>query len=408
MIVAAALLAICLPSSVDGEISTPLSLAGSMGPALLLLIAIRWNGWQRARVRWLLALAGIILVSTLISPFHYAAWGAGAPYCLASLVLLTDLRPVDATPSVRMDRLLLWVVFWIDCFLLAIGFGILLDSLFATGLIQSHYQSLHDDLYEQMVVWHAKPVTIFGSHSTAAFAYFSLFVLNFKIALNSNVRTAWRLVYLASAAGFLILDWALASNTSVVMIIFASIYLVFSLGKSMRFEWRVLLVASFLVVGGAFVVDWNLGSLLFDSTGGNGFVARYAAGGRLDGTYDYLAKNSLLPIGLSSSPEISLGDNFIAEYILRLSPFGYAIILYLLWSWLRRHLNFQRAIIFFGFFLLADLAYPLLVYSRVAAALPFYVLVWRRLESGDFLDARPRSQTRHGGWSRDPGLAVES
>jgi hypothetical protein len=117
----------------------------------------------------------------------------------------------------------------------------------------------------------------------------------------------------------------------------------------------------------------------------NGILSRYASGGRLQNSYDYLINNNFIPIGFSYSPDISFGDNFIAEYIIKISIVGYIIIMYLLWTWLRRNLTWRSAVLFFSFFLVTDLAYPLLVYSRVAAVLPFFVLLWLRLDSGEFL-----------------------
>jgi len=194
---------------------------------------------------------------------------------------------------------------------------------------------------------------------------------------------------LASAVGFLILNWALGSNTSQVMAVVASILVVLKLVGPMSFEWRALSVAALLLAALVIAVDSSSVGLLVGGAEGNGFLARYAPGGRLQGTYEYLADNNLMPIGFSYSEDISLGDNFIAEYVVRTSPLGYAVVLYLLWSWFRRHLDLSQATAFFGFFLLADLAYPLLVYARVAAALPFFLFFWRRLESDDFLTSCP-------------------
>lgn len=406
MIVAAACLGIFLPSSMYGEISTLLSLCGAVGPALLLLIANRWSGWQKTRVIYLLVLSVIILISTLASPFYYIAWGAAAPYLLAFVILLTDLRTPAAVRPFRWDWLFLWVVILIDGLLLAMGFGILFESSPALGLIQIYYQSLHTDLYEQMVVWHLKPVTVFGAHSTAAFAYFSLFALNFKIALNPTPKVIWRLFCVASSIGFLVLNWTLESNTSQVMAVLASLLVMLKLFKPMPIQWRGLLLVAFLAGALVIAMESNLSALLVDDAGDNGFLARYASGGRLQGTYDYLAENNMMPIGFSYSQDISLGDNFIAEYVVRTSPLGYAVVLCLLWSWFRRHLDLPQAMAFFGFFLIADLAYPLLVYSRVAAALPFFVLVWRRLESRDFLGSCPRDTRRNIAQGGRPSLAA--
>jgi len=145
------------------------------------------------------------------------------------------------------------------------------------------------------------------------------------------------------------------------------------------------LLILFLICAFFVFVEFGLLKIIFGGSSGNGFLSRYTSGGRLQVTYNYLTDNYFLPIGLTYSTKISLGDNFIAEYVIKLSIFGYFLILYYMWGWLRRHLAFSVAMGFFCFFIVADFAYPLLVYYRIAAALPFYALVWCRLESNYFL-----------------------
>jgi len=384
-IIASALMGFYWPTSIEGKVSVVLSLGSAVVPALFLLLSIKLNKWQWARMPYLWLLFLIILIFTLISPFNYVAWGGAAPYILASLVLLTDFRCVREIEYFRVDKILVGVIFSVNIFILAIGFGIVVGDLSAIELIQKYYQSIGEELFEQMVVWYSKPVTIFGSHSTAAFAYFSLFALNLKMALSVKLNRVWRLFFLISAIGFLSLNLFLLSNTSVMMTVGMGVVFVLNVNKIMPAGVRVMFIALLAFVATMFIVDMNIVQLFVGDSKDNGFLARYNFGGRLQGTYNYLFQNYFIPIGISYTSEISLGDNFIAEYIVKTSIIGYSIILYLLWTWLRRHLDFHSTIMFFGFFLLADFAYPLLVYSRFAAALPFYVLLWCRLESNYFL-----------------------
>jgi hypothetical protein len=111
---------------------------------------------------------------------------------------------------------------------------------------------------------------------------------------------------------------------------------------------------------------------------GGGLLGRYLAGGRLQPTYDYLVSHHFLPVGLAFDESIALGDNFIAEYVLRISFFGYLILLGMLWMFLRANLHTRgQRVGFMLFFLAADIGYPLLPYPRVAACLPFFMLLWR-------------------------------
>lgn len=337
------------------------------------------------RVGYVIVLMAIMLLFTVASRFSYIAWGGVAPYILASVVLLTDFKLSRYEFNVKVDKCLIKTILFINIVISLLGFGILTEQSFLIELIQRYYQSLGEELYEQMVVWNSKPVTVFGSHSTAALAYFCFFALNFKLSRNINLSSFWRTVYFLFALGFLILNWLLASNTAVAMTVLAVLFFLIApirkLSNKSKFLFFIFGLAFFLVV----VFDSSLFYSLFGESDANGFLGRYSSGGRLQSTYDYLINNSFIPIGFSHSPEIGLGDNFIAEYIVKASPFGYAIILFLLWTWFNRHLNKYRAIAFFGFIVLADFAYPLLVYSRIAAVLPFYVLIWQRIDSSVFL-----------------------
>lgn len=318
-----------------------------------------------------------------------------APYILASAILLTDFKTSQYISDIKIDKSLIRTLFLINIVIFLLGFGILTEQSLLVEVIQRNYQSLNEELYEQMIVWNSKPVTVFGSHSTAALAYFCLFAINFKLFRNVNLSSFWRGIYLLFAAGFLILNWLLISNTSVAMtafvVLFFSMALIRKLSKNTKVILFVIGLASILVI----IADVGFFYSMFGGSDANGFLGRYSSGGRLQSTYNYLIDNNFMPIGFSYSAGIGLGDNFIAEYIIKASFFGYFIILFLLWTWFRRHLSQYRALAFFVFIVLADFAYPLLVYSRIAAVIPFYVLMWQRIDSGVFLVRESDNQIEH-------------
>ena len=109
----------------------------------------------------------------------------------------------------------------------------------------------------------------------------------------------------------------------------------------------------------------------------SGFLGRYTGGGRLQSTYEYLIENPFRPIGLTYDPRVSLGDNFIAEYIIRGSvPLYMAVLIASALFW-RRNLGSRGAAAgFFLFFLACDIGYPLLPYYRTAGAIILFVIVW--------------------------------
>lgn len=381
-IMASAIIGIFIPTSVGGEISSYYSLLAFLVPAFLLLLSVKLSIWNQKRILYAAALFCIILIFTALSPFLYIAWGGGAPYILAVIVLLTDFRSSMFSVNRKIDQLLMFTVFFISMLILTAGLGIIFESKFWVEFIGGNYQSLSDDLFEHMIVWNQKPVTVFGSHSTAAFVYFALFAINLKIARSINLNKFLKILYLGLVIGFAVLNWFLSSNTSIAMSAFMLLFFIAEPFKSIfKFAVPIAIGIAFFIL---MLIIYNFIAFqnFLSDVDGNGITARYASGGRLQGTYDYLFNNYFVPIGISYSPALELGDNFIAEYIIKTSIFGYLIILYLLWSWLRIYLSLYQSVAFFAFFLIADFAYPLLVYSRVAAALPFFVLVWGRLNFG--------------------------
>lgn len=382
---ASALFGFYFPTSIAGVISTPLSLGAFIGPALILLCLIKPSKWQWRRVPYLLFFFAFLLIFTIVSPFNYVSWGGLAPYILISVVFLVDFKSEAWGGGLFVDRLLLWIVVSVNIFIFVLGFGILVEDAYLLEFLGNNYQAISNSLFEQMVFWGLKPVTIFGSHSTAAFAYFSLFILSLKIIFVIGLSKVYKLFFLLSSFGFFVLNYLLFSNASVFVSILMLMTVIVVLNRIIHGPEKIIFY--FLVIVGFLisVYYFDLSQLIFGDSRDNGILARYGSGGRLQGTYDYLLDNYFMPIGLSYSLDIALGDNFIAEYIIKSSVVGYILLLLLLWTWLRRHLIYRTAIMFFLFFLITDFAYPLLVYSRVAATLPFFVLVWSRLDSKSFL-----------------------
>jgi hypothetical protein len=376
----------------SGTVYPWLAMSGSIASTLFLILSLNFNRWQQNRVPYLFIIIFLLLIFTITSPFTYVAWGGAPAYLLLSILFLTDFRELKNLRLLKFDCFLLLTIFVINCAILVVGFGIVMNKSFAIQLIGVYYQAINNELYEQMIIWYAKPVTIFGSHSTAALAYFSLFILNFKISSSTHLSFFWRLTYLMFSLLFATLNFYLLSNTALVMSIFMLVIIVARCIAYFSIRLNIVFFILFFVVAFGIFSELDFLGVILVENSGNGFLSRYTSGGRLQSTYNYLIDNYFLPIGLTYSNGLALGDNFIAEYVLKISIFGYLLLLYYMWGWLRRHLDFSVSMGFLSFFMLADLAYPLLVYYRIAAALPFYVLVWSRLESNYFLDRKKMAE----------------
>lgn len=370
------------PTSVGGQVSLFLS-AGSTLLCLFLIIVCFINAGLPIR-RGLLSLLILVLmvIFTFASPFSSVAWGGFIPYVFILAILLTSFKADADEYDQSFDLLLIGILVLINIFIFVIGFGTVLNFQQVIDLQSSFYQSIGDELFEHMVIWYSKPVTVFGSHSTAAFMYLIFFVVNLKLIQVIGVNKKLKILIAFFCVQYFALNLFLISNSSYVVAILMMAAVLFSARSSVRIglSLLILILAFMLGVNETVQIDFEI-----VRSDGNGLYARYSQGGRLQGTYNYLMESYFRPIGFTYDSSINLGDNFIAEYIVKISIVGYILLLFLLWSWLRLHLSLKDSIVVLMFILMTDLAYPMLVYDRFAKLLPFFVLLWIRLNSHTFI-----------------------
>lgn len=380
LIVAAGLISIFFPSSLGGVIEPKLMLLlCAFASAALVLTFVRGR-WIVPNAIAGLAVLALFALFTATSPLPDLAAGGLLPYLLLLTVLLVDVRHVDHTSWATRALLI------VNAFVLFLGFGTVAGNELALHVIESYYKEFGEELFESMIIWYSKPVSVFASHSIAALAYFSLLCLNLRIARSEEGVASARALYRVSALGYLVLIPLLTSNTAFALFVPALGLFISHFLSSLKTIHRAGALAAILLaamIGAAAAIDSDelqaLGASLVAivSNEGGGFLGRYSYGTRLQGTYDYLVAHNFLPIGITYSTSVALGDNLIAEYILKISVVGYALILIMLWVWLRHNLPDRRSrIMFFLFFLTADLGYPLLTYHRVAGFLPLFALLW--------------------------------
>ncbi|WP_161780224.1 hypothetical protein, partial [Pseudomonas aeruginosa] len=160
-----------------------------------------------------------------------------------------------------------------------------------------------------------------------------------------------------------------------------------SLLASMYFLWLLsrakvlaILFMGFLIVCVFSLVDLTSFYELIEkllSSDANGLRGRYSAGNRLDGTYEFLLNNPLMAIGMTSSPQIAFGDNFISDYVIRTGVFGYLAVLFSVVVYFLSSLRGMVAIAFaVGIVVLADLGYPLLTNFRAIFLFPVFIAMW--------------------------------
>jgi len=382
-----ALAGVFAPTSVNGQVSLFLSVGSTLLCLFLVFVILINAGLPIRRGLLSLIILMFMFVFTFASPFSSVSWGGFIPYFFILAIFLTSFKIEADKYGQSFDLLLIGILISINIFIFLIGFGTVLNVQLVIDLQSEFYQSIGDELFEHMVIWYSKPVTVFGSHSTAAFMYLVLFVVNLKLIEVIGVNTRLKILIAFCCVQYFVLNLFLISNSSNVVAILMIFAVIFSAGSSLRIALSVftLILAFIFGVNEVVQIDFEI-----SRSPDNGLLARYSEGGRLQGTYNYLIENYFRPIGFTYDSSINLGDNFIAEYIVKISIAGYILLLFLFWSWLRVHIGLKSSIIFLIFILMTDLAYPMLVYDRFAKLLPFFMLLWIRLNSDSFILANKK------------------
>ena len=135
-----------------------------------------------------------MFVFTFASPFSSVSWGGFIPYFFILAIFLTSFKIEADKYGQSFDLLLIGILISINIFIFLIGFGTVLNVQLVIDLQSEFYQSIGDELFEHMVIWYSKPVTVFGSHSTAAFMYLVLFVVNLKLIEVIGVNTRLKIL----------------------------------------------------------------------------------------------------------------------------------------------------------------------------------------------------------------------
>ncbi len=376
-----------LPSSIGGSI---LPIAYSIYSVIFCGLLL-WSGRNEVIKENIVPAITILLLLglfTAVSDMPNITFGAIFPY-LSICTIFTFCRCAGELGSPKLISALLFGP------LLVLGWGTILSFEPATDLVNDFYQAYRDDLLEQMS-WMAKPVAVFATHSVAAFVYFAISVLFFRMAALSK-KSADKWFGYVMFVGFVAMMPLLLSNSA--LLLFAMLVSGVGIFWLRKLNWTVAVLLSFVLI--CFV--------LFLATTGyfdqfefmsevvnvfqskdNGLMGRFSSGSRLQGTYDYLLDNYFQPIGITWDGVLEIGDNFIAEYILRISIVGYFLVLIMLWNFIKAaRLRGWSALCIFLFFVMTDFGFPLLVTFRVVFFLPLYILLWNSIEAGSGLRKAP-------------------
>jgi hypothetical protein len=227
-----------------------------------------------------------------------------------------------------------------------------------------HYSNFYDELLPRMISEY-KPVTTFATHSVAGFFAYIFFFLNFRTYQKSGNR-----LHLFLAILYVGMCIAMMSTTSLGLSVLAIAELVY-IGR-----WKVLLFAPVLYfLMGDLKEDLSVAMTALWQGEGNGFGARYGAGGILQESVAYIVRHPLLPVGVTFSSGFSFIDSGPIEYILCGSLPLLLLVYGGLFLFLRRNL-FDPWDVYrlFAVILVAELGFTLLTYMRSFLLIPAFVI----------------------------------
>ncbi len=377
-VVASALFAFYLPSSVGGVISRPLSvlsIAGTCG-FLATLLAVSGRTAPLANVVVALGIMVFMGLFTITSPFEEYSPGVILLYLALTLLFMLDLRSLA---SRRVDQAF-QVVTIVS---LVLGYALALDVGVVDQLMVRWYGAFYKELVSNMVGLFDKPVLTFATHSMAGFMIYLLFYMQLR---GWQLRgQQWRL---GAALGFLGLLLLLKSTTGLAYAVVAGAQLAL-IGYRRYLRGQPLVVVGLLlavlagVVAGGFdfaaqydrVEDAVVGDRI------RGLWARYAGDGLLAGNFAYLSSSPLSPIGAGATDTLYLGDSGFIVNLLRGSVLLLVAVYGGLWLFFVTNLvDRPSATWVWVCTLLFEIGFTPLQYFRFLAFVPFLVVYLNSLE----------------------------
>lgn len=370
-VVASALFAFYLPSSVGGVISRPLSVVSIAGMCALLAAIVVTSG-RLAPPFNLLAAAGImglLTLFTITSPFDDYAPGVLMLYSALAILFAQDLRELR---SARIER----VFQAITAVSLGVGYAVTLDVAAADRLLVTWYSGFYKELVPNMVLLFNKPVLTFATHSMAGFMIYLLFYMQWYGW--TRLGGWWRL---AAAIGYIGLLAALESTTGLAFFFVASAQVLVTMGRRVRYQALSVVAVMLAGIAVAATRDVDYRALLNQAQVAvvgdrvRGLAARYGSEGLLAGNMAYLAESPLSPIGFGATDTLYLGDSGIIVNLLRGSvPLVFAVYAGL-WLFLDANLRDRRSTLVVWLATLAfEVGFNPMMYFRFVAFVPFLVV----------------------------------
>ncbi len=298
--------------------------------------------------------------------FTRISWGGFLSYIAIFLIYSISYEKIGS------ENIVYKLFVLTNIFVLIMGFLIILDLPIVEAFFIKNYSVGYPELVHNMLAVN-KPVTFFGSHSIAAFFYYLFFAINFityrykakKIFLFIGALNLIEMSFLNSVSALLLLCISIAQIL---------IY-IFKYNKRLAL-FSIPVIASFVLFLFFTYKDVVINILLRQN---NGFLGRFGENGVLGTNLSYISTH-ILSIGLWYSDELYFTDSGIIINLMK----GSILLVFLMYGGLyllfKNNINNITVVRMLTFmFVIFEIAYPILNYSRMTFLLPFFVIYLNKL-----------------------------
>jgi len=308
---------------------------------------------------WLIACT----VRSYVFNFHQVNIGPLPGFTLFGFLLCVKFRNLSISSPQR-------ILAWVSVMNLLAGI-LMLTWEPATQFMVAHFNNYYEELLPAMVSG-LKPVTVFATHSLAGTFAYLFFFLNFRAYKQTGGRISFWLAVLHVG-----MCLAMMSTTSLLLSALAVGELIYV------FKWRAIaLFSAIVLLIPSNIREASLGAVqLFWGAEGNGFLARYQAGGTMHLSIMYLIDHPFLPLGFAyPGDDLRLIDSGPIEYLLM----GSIPLLLLVYGgfflFLRRNLVSKwDCYRLFAVLLATEIGIPVLTYARSLLLIPAFMILLNSL-----------------------------
>ena len=361
------------PSSINGNQSAQLVMIQFMlAMSLIIVFFLSFCRISKFSLLCSFVILSLYLLFTLSS--EYTDYAIGHALAVLPILILTTLRiksSLGIKPLIRVYYLITLVVF-------ILAYSHFYSPLLSDLMLKFYaggYDGLASNFKERLI-----PVSIFVSHSYAAFFYFTiLFVSWFLFSNGVNRLLNLLIVVLSLISTFLLLS---GSGYFFVLYSFIFMFSTLILKKSKNYLFLTMkVVFSFLVLFlillyGVQIIPDLVERIIGDS--GNGLLSRYVDG-VLKENVNYIANNPVVGLGFSFSDNYYYTDSDYIVMALRLGLIG--SLLFFLTIFLFLNFNLNITLIFKLFFVFSIFIFmvsmPLSLYQRAVPFFIFFILFFR-------------------------------